>query len=602
MAGKRGFAQLRAVAGMIAIAGVILPVSAAAQTADVSDQIRKLQDAIGTIQKQHQDEVTTIQKQYQAEIRKLQKQHQSQIQNLQTQLNELKAALTAPRAAPPRPSTAPITVAAAPAPVAAPPSPPAAGVQPPAAGVQPPAAGGSGGPVVILGTPPPPGLGPPPSAGVHVLEPGAGRFGIESADGRNAIFFTGRLHLDVGDYLDYTPASRFAAVQGLQSGVNARRARLGIVGRFMSDWDYTFIFDVGGSGDGYPPDPGALPSALENALLTYTGLMKHGVAPIVFDGGYMDVPFTQGEGGVSSNDIPLVERAAIVNVVAPIMANDFRSAFGPRSYTDRYWAGAYVTGPTSGTNHTTAEQVGAVGRAGYNPWFSPEGFFHLEGDVGALLKAPEPGGIPSITLSERPEMRVDPISILSTGPIGTAANPLKNVEAYGGGGIVEWRNFLVDGEAYLINVNRQGLATNSFEGGYVEGIWTLTGEQRKYSPPSGGYLRPVPEHPFLPFNGSCCGAFELAARYSTVDLNSNFTPGVTPPPGSNAVGGGQQTVYAVGLNWYPNANMRFMFDYLHGTINKRFSIAAGGGIPRTPLGTPVGGQFDAIVMRTQVAF
>jgi phosphate-selective porin OprO and OprP len=113
-------------------------------------------------------------------------------------------------------------------------------------------------------------------------------------------------------------------------------------------------------------------------------------------------------------------------------------------------------------------------------------------------------------------------------------------------------------------------------------------------------LRPVPEHPFLPFDGSCCGAFELAARYSTIDLNNNFSS--RPPPGSNSVGGGQQTVYAVGLNWYPNANMRFLFDYLHGKINKRFSTAAGGGIAGTPLGTPVGGRFDAVVLRTQVAF
>jgi phosphate-selective porin OprO/OprP len=112
----------------------------------------------------------------------------------------------------------------------------------------------------------------------------------------------------------------------------------------------------------------------------------------------------------------------------------------------------------------------------------------------------------------------------------------------------------------------------------------------------------VPEHVFTPWDGPCCGAFELAARYSTINLNNNFTPGVAPTPGSNAVGGGTQTVYAAGLNWYPNANVRFLFDFLHGRINKRFSTAAGGGITGTPLGTPVGGEFNAVVMRTQVAF
>src|SRR5262249_49693917 len=84
------------------------------------------------------------------------------------------------------------------------------------------------------------------------------------------------------------------------------------------------------------------------------------------------------------------------------------------------------------------------------------------------------------------------------------------------------------------------------------------------------------------------GAFELAARYSTVNLNDHFVPGVVPPPGSSAVGGGKQTVYAVGLNWYPNRNVRFMFDYLHGDINKRFSTAAGGGLAGAPLRTPLG--------------
>jgi phosphate-selective porin OprO/OprP len=117
-----------------------------------------------------------------------------------------------------------------------------------------------GPPEVIVGVPPP-GTPPLPAAGVHVLEAGSARFGIESADGRNAIFLTGRLQFDAGDYLDYRPGSRFAAVQNLNSGVNARRARLGVVGRFARDWDFTLIYDLGGSADGFPPDPGPAASS-----------------------------------------------------------------------------------------------------------------------------------------------------------------------------------------------------------------------------------------------------------------------------------------------------------------------------------------------------
>jgi len=39
----------------------------------------------------------------------------------------------------------------------------------------------------------------------------------------------------------------------------------------------------------------------------------------------------------------------------------------------------------------------------------------------------------------------------------------------------------------------------------------------------------------------------------------------------------------------------------HGNAD-HFSTAAGGGIAGTPLGTPVGGRFDAFVMRSQFAF
>ena len=108
--------------------------------------------------------------------------------------------------------------------------------------------------------------------------------------------------------------------------------------------------------------------------------------------------------------------------------------------------------------------------------------------------------------------------------LGTAANPLNNAVVYGVGGAAAWHNFVVSGEYYRIDANRQGLATNTFDGGYIEGTWVITGERRPYSPTSGGYLRPTPEHPFSPWDGQWgSGAFELAARYSTINLNDRLT-------------------------------------------------------------------------------
>src|SRR5262249_651749 len=97
-------------------------------------------------------------------------------------------------------------------------------------------------------------------------------------------------------------------------------------------------------------------------------------------------------------------------------------------------------------------------------------------------------------------------------------------------------------------------------------------------------------------SGSARSSWRRATAQSTSTTNSWRA---RPGPAS-AVGGGRQTIYAVGLNWYPNVNMRFMLDYLHGTIDKRFSAAAGGGVAGTAPGAPVGGNFDAVVLRTQV--
>jgi hypothetical protein len=109
MTSKRSIAHLGAIAGIIAVVGATLPVSAAAQTAtDVNDQIRKLQN-----------EIRTIQKQYQAQIRGLQK-----------QLDDLKAAQTAPKPAPVPPTASAALPAGAAKPLEIPPT---AGVLPPPA-------------------------------------------------------------------------------------------------------------------------------------------------------------------------------------------------------------------------------------------------------------------------------------------------------------------------------------------------------------------------------------------------------------------------------------------------------------------------------------
>ena len=73
---------------------------------------------------------------------------------------------------------------------------------------------------------------------------------ICTIDEQNCISITSRLHLDAGGY-NYRPNTAATSPQKLDDGINARRARIGVVGKFLGDWNYALIYDFGGSSDGF---------------------------------------------------------------------------------------------------------------------------------------------------------------------------------------------------------------------------------------------------------------------------------------------------------------------------------------------------------------
>jgi len=78
-----------------------------------------------------------------------------------------------------------------------------------------------------------------------------------------------------------------------------------------------------------------------------------------------------------------------------------------------------------------------------------------------------------------------------------------------------------------------------FNGGYVEGGWVLTGEPIPYNAERAAWARPALDHPLSIGNGGI-GAWELAARYSTVSLDSNVVPGRSESATGGVFGGQQQ--------------------------------------------------------------
>src|SRR5260370_24393492 len=72
---------------------------------------------------------------------------------------------------------------------------------------------------------------------------------ICTADNLNCVAITSRVHFDVGGY-DYRPNGAATVPQRLDDGGNVRRARIGLIGQFMGDWDYALIYDFGGASAG----------------------------------------------------------------------------------------------------------------------------------------------------------------------------------------------------------------------------------------------------------------------------------------------------------------------------------------------------------------
>ena len=475
-------------------------------------------------------------------------------------------------------------------------------------------------------------------------------FGFSDATGDNTIELFGRLHVDTGGYLDYKPAPATLDQKALADGIDLRRARIGVVGNFMTDWHYAFVYDFGSSSDALAPNnalanansstspttSNSFLSGVENALITYNGFYNHGAQfPVAFDFGVQDVPWTLAE-ATSSNDTLFMERSSSQVVATEFGGGDFRTAIDVRSNNDRYWFGAFLTGPNAGALHTagascntgtaavtpgtpcvTSAQMTGLGpqlafltRGSYQIVADPDATLHVGFNYANLFAPRVQANEEAIQLFDRPELRIDPSYFLNTGVI-----PATGGQVYGAELAASWYNFFLQGEYYHYVVDTRtgvtgtpgnlqgGVAgpTLNFDGGYVEASYSFGGK-RLYDPTRGAYTGVIPEMPLAPGSPGW-GALELAGRFSIVNLNSpNLTtarlgpayaaPGVFTG-GTTSYGGGEQTSYGVGLNWYPNLNMKFTLDYEHVVVDN--PQAFGGANYR-------GATIDWIATRSQLVF
>ena len=127
----------------------------------------------------------------------------------------------------------------------------------------------------------------------------------------------------------------------------------------------------------------------------------------------------------------------------------------------------------------------------------------------------------------------------------------------------------------------------------------LTGEPRRYNQVNGAFDGPAVNFPFNP-NAGTWGAWELAARYSDLDLNYHEGLPLTAPT-AEAIRGGEQKISTVELNWYLNPVVMFKLGVSHVEID-RLAPSANFGGGTYPVGSQIGQDFNTITLRSQLSF
>jgi len=118
----------------------------------------------------------------------------------------------------------------------------------------------------------------------------------------------------------------------------------------------------------------------------------------------------------------------------------------------------------------------------------------------------------------------------------------------------------------------------------------ITGEPIRYDAGRAAFARPQVASPFSLGSGRW-GAWELSARWSAMNLNSNVVPGV-PQSVTGGVYGGYQQVFGTALSWYPNDWVRLMLQFQCVNVDRL-----------DPSGTvQIGQKFETFAGRLQVAF
>ncbi len=373
----------------------------------------------------------------------------------------------------------------------------------------------------------------------------------------------GTVHADAAFYTAGTGLQQFPGGTGrFSDGANFRRIRFFMEGSMYKNIDYKVELEFA-NGIGFSP-AGTQSAVVQGSVVNSPGPTDAWIT-------VKQVPFL-GNVRIGNQKewfslehlnnykfLEFMERSYLFDFSQPTA---FNNGFTPGISAFRTWADDRIFTAVGGYKNESDllgfgvgdGQYAVTGRVAGLPVWEPDDkvFWH----VGGAMSHRDPVN-GQVQIRIRNEVRNAPFPLLNlvanTGLVNASSQTLYNLETAAVYGPLtlqaEYTQNLINGASVGTGPN---VGTLSYSGFYAEAMFFLTGESRAWDPKIGIFKRVVPLNNFG-FGGCGTGAWEVAARYTYLDLNDK------------GINGGRLNDVTLGLNWYlnPNTKIQFNYDYLY---------------------------------------
>jgi len=396
---------------------------------------------------------------------------------------------------------------------------------------------------------------------------------VTSADGS----FESRIRLRLQyDYAWFSQDNGLLNVIGdEQDGTGFRSARVLFTGKVFDDFTYSLDIDFAGQ-------TGADSPVFKEVFLQYNGVPYGGGRTFDVRAGHFKEPFGLDE---LNSDVDLMfQENPLLDVFVPSRNAGVQLSSAllgePKKERLTWTVGVFKETDDIPSSNDSDEDQGyqITGRVTGLPYFAADGrqYVHL----GAAYSLRNPDGA-RLRYNLRPETRLslfryaDPDSPFYPAGFRLQDAIADDVNLLGLEAAAVFGGFTFQSEYVRSDVDSVFAGDLTYDGWYAQAGYILTGEHRPYNHAAARLGRPEPARPFaVKGERRGPGAWELAARYGSVDLSDG------------PILGGEHGALTLGINWYMNKNVLWSWNYIRNDIDH-------------PL---YSGDFDSLQTRLQLEF